>query len=250
VIDAFLASCLQGSPYSVGWSFHGDGDGDNEYTNLSFFSASCCFLFIYSSLSIFHLLAFLISLYPFFNNSLSMWSLHGNNVSIALNFGDHQTNTLSTYIPIPATTPSESVPLGLDIDAVYPLVVNEGDTITILSFNDNTHFLEYTAHNMSCVFTTSTADDSESISSTSVAILNNNSTLTCTVPSDLCNGENSADFNQVTLVQVSLLETTHGHTSDSLLLRVLPEEQSAEVARLTRELYIHDGYNISQSVYR
>ena len=36
----------------------GDDDGDDdddEYTNLSFFSASCCFLFIYSSLSIFHL---------------------------------------------------------------------------------------------------------------------------------------------------------------------------------------------------
>jgi hypothetical protein len=41
-------------------------DEDDEYTNLCL-SASCCFLFIYSSLSIFHLLAFLISLYPYWN---------------------------------------------------------------------------------------------------------------------------------------------------------------------------------------
>ena len=38
-------------------------DDEDEYTNLSFISTSCCFLFIYFSHSIFHLLAFLISLY-------------------------------------------------------------------------------------------------------------------------------------------------------------------------------------------
>ena len=56
-----------------------DNNEDDEYTNMT--SASCCFLFIYSSLSIsllhLHLLAFLISLYPYHHHhALLMTDFH------------------------------------------------------------------------------------------------------------------------------------------------------------------------------
>ena len=46
------------------------GDDDDEYTNLSFFSASCCFLFIYSSPFYLHLPS------PSFTIPLSMTVFH------------------------------------------------------------------------------------------------------------------------------------------------------------------------------